>query len=181
MKKVNKILIAIALMIVTFLVSNSVLAATISRTFTTYNNGNGRKSGFYAVLAGTDSLAPLIKIVETANTNNNSVYCFKGGTGFSGGNTATATTYTQSMSLLQSRSSFVSQYPGYESAIPSTVANYNSAVALLSVSCWRSVVVFLSEDCFSIVIVCLALHGVFGISSKVNGHIIASSFFTVYY
>ena len=70
MKKINKILIAIALIIVTFLVSNSVLAETISRTFSTYNSGNGRPSGFYGVLAGTDNVAPLIKIVEPANTIN---------------------------------------------------------------------------------------------------------------
>ncbi len=133
MKKVNKILIAIALIIVTFLVSNSVLADTISRTFTTYQNGNGRPSGFYAIMAGTDNVAPLIKIVEPANTSTNSVYCFKGGPGFGSGNTATPTVYTQSMSLLQSRSSFVSAYPAYVSAIPATEANYNSAVSLLAI------------------------------------------------
>ena len=132
MKKVNKILIAIALIMVTFLVSNSVFAATISRTFSTYNNGNGRPSGFYAVLARSSDV-PLIKIVEQGNATNNSVYCFKGGNGFGDGNVAEPREYTQSMSLLQSRSSFVSQYPGYESAIPSTVANYNSAVSLLAI------------------------------------------------
>ena len=116
MKKVNKILIA----------------ETISRTFSTYNNGNGRPSGFYAVLARVSDV-PLIKIVEQGNATNNSVYCFKGGHGFGDGNVAEPREYTQSMSLLQSRSSFVSQYPGYESAIPSTVANYNSAVSLLAI------------------------------------------------
>ena len=133
MKKVNKLLIAIALIIVTFLVSNSVLAETVSRTFSTYQNGNGRPSGFYSVIAEGGNLPPIIKIVDQDNASNNSVYCFKGGKGFGYGNTATPTTYTQSMSLLQSRASFVSQYPAYESAIPATTANYNSAVALLSI------------------------------------------------
>jgi hypothetical protein len=64
MKKVKKILIAIALMIVTFLVSNSVLAVAISRTFTTYRNGNGRPTGFYGILSGTSNISPIIKIVE---------------------------------------------------------------------------------------------------------------------
>ncbi len=135
MKKVNKILIAIALVIVTFLVSNNVLAATINRTFSTLN-GNGRASGYYVVMSGTDSLAPLIKIVETNNLNNNSVYCFKGGVGFgSNGNTtnSSSVTYTQSMNLLQSRDSFVAQYPNYQGVIPADSSNYNSAVALLAV------------------------------------------------
>ena len=138
MKKVNKILIAIALMIVTFLVSNSVLAATISRTFTTYNNGNGRPTGFYGILSGTSNIAPIIKIVEvggsvSSTSPTNSIYCFRAGTGFGSGTTATATTYTNSMSLLQARNSIPSEY---RSAVPGTdtdASNYNSAVALLQI------------------------------------------------
>ena len=136
MKKISKILIAIALIIVTFLVSNNVLAATVSRHFSTYDNYNGRQSGYYGIAGGTGNTVPIIKIVDQDNTNNNSVYCFKGGVGFggiSGQTQASPQVYTQEMNLLQSRSSFAQQYPNYVSAVPSTEANYNSAVSLLSV------------------------------------------------
>ena len=144
MKKISKILIAIALIIVTFLASNSVHAATISRYFTTFNRNNSRASGYYGIAAGTGgSTIPIIKIQEKAGPNatdsniaNDSVYCFKGGVGFGGNNgqnTADIVHYTQEMNLLQSRSSFAQQYPSYVSAVPSTDANYNSAVSLLAV------------------------------------------------
>ncbi len=143
MKKISKILIAIALIIVTFLASNSVHAATISRYFTTFNRNNSRASGYYGIAAGTSgSTIPIIKIQEKAGPNatdsniaNDTVYCFKGGVGFGGGvgqNTADIVNYTQEMNLLQSRSSFAQQYPSYVSAVPSTDANYNSAVSLLA-------------------------------------------------
>ncbi len=132
MKKVSKILIAIAVMVITFLVSNSILAATISRTFSTYNNGNGRPSGYYAIVAngGTERIIKIVEDLGGYYGNLNPIYCFKAGAGFGSQNTAVATTYVNSMDLLQGRD----QIPAaYISAVPPTTATYNSAVALLDV------------------------------------------------
>jgi hypothetical protein len=125
-------------MIVTFLVSNSVLAAAISRTFTTYRNGNGRPTGFYGILSGTSNISPIIKIVEvdgsvSSTSPTNSIYCFRAGAGFGSQPRAVETTYTNSMSLLQARNSLPSEY---RTAVPGTdtdASNYNSAVALLQI------------------------------------------------
>jgi len=144
MNKISKIFMSIILMIAVVVMGQTSFASTTStsRWFSTYNNGNGRPSGYYYVNTEDNYDMPIIKIQEV-NSNGvvtddfsskiKSVYCFKAGAGFGSGSTATKTNYTQEFNLLDGRTNLISNNAGYKSVFLSSDADYNSAIYLLEI------------------------------------------------
>ncbi len=95
MKKVNKVVLLIFIFIMTIILCNTCSLATNATSIKKlglYENGNGRKTGFYTsgTTLGTKPTIPVIKIVEYDSTGQTQdlskesqvIYCLKDGRGF---------------------------------------------------------------------------------------------------